>query len=137
MMYVLRLPEKHSTRWLNYFGGYSLALFTLMALTRVLLHVGFSAQAVLGVATLAILTGAAACLGGYWGARLLFFGTTAGAVVGLITMYHNSIFHPSPGWSDFSTIAGYVLLTMLGFVLGALADAIRATLSARRGKPLA
>lgn len=131
----LHLPGKGSPRWLSFFAGYALVLFILMAVTRLLLGVGFSFKALAGVATLSVVSAAFCCLAGYWGARLLLLLTSLGVAAGLGAMYHTCIWHPSPGWSDLSTVAAYVLLAALGAVLGALAEGIRVVWAARLGKP--
>ncbi len=131
----LHLPGKSSPRWLAFFAGAAPALFILMAVTRLLLGVGFSFKALMGIATLAVVSVVFCSLVGYWGARLLLLGTALGIAAGLGAMYHTALWHSTPGWSDLATVASYLLFVMLGVVVGALAEAIRVVWSARVGKP--
>ena len=132
----LHLPGKGSPRWLVFFAGTAPALFILIAVTRLLLGVGFSFKALMGITTLAVVSATFCCLVGYWGARLLLLGTALGIAAGLGAMYHTALWHSTPGWSDLATVAAYLLFAMLGAIVGALAEAIRVVWTARLGKPV-
>ncbi len=113
------LPNKRSNKWLYVPPLLSLgitALFAVMA--RLILN--YDSFNYPGLLIFNLLVGSIIALAGWLGAKLMFWCTTGGLVIGLILMF--SIWTENTGWENL--VGGLAMASLLGvgFLLGLVAE---------------
>ncbi|QUL56156.1 hypothetical protein KDC22_06405 [Paenibacillus tritici] len=116
------LPPARTGRWLAWCAGYALMVWLLLIVHRFVL-LGNEPNLTLGVrwALLALVFSGIINGFGWLGARLVWFFSTAGIVLGICLMYIYT-YREMSGWEDLAGFLTFLICTAGGFVLGLIVE---------------
>ncbi|MNO38949.1 hypothetical protein D3C76_290670 [compost metagenome] len=119
------LPAAKSNRWLIWMAVYGVFLWLLFILHRfVLMAHPLDVTLLLRFALFSIVVSGIVNAFGWLGARLLWFITTTGILIGSVIMLSYT-YREMSGWEDLAGFLAFLFFTCGGFALGLLAEAIR------------
>lgn len=119
------IPERTTKSLLIIMGYYAAILYALLLLCHAILRNAFTAQSLVALATLAVMAAVIAGIGFWLRGKLFFMIFSAGLAAGLLYMFYVVIFNSSPGWSDLTSIIGFIFIAVAGLVGGLAAELIR------------
>jgi hypothetical protein len=119
------IPLRTSRNLLKIIGYYAAAVIALLLLSHAIAGSGFTARSIFGLATIAIIAALVAGIGFWFNGRLFFIFFSSGLAVGLLYMLFIVVFNTSPGWSDLTSVIGFMVVAVIGMVVGLAAELIR------------
>jgi len=131
-IFMLKLPEKYSKKWL--FITITLFLLTFISLIFVgkILNINIAAENISGFALLSIFIAVIISIGGYLGATAYFFTALIFHILGIIYMMYVSINRTAEGWSDLVSIISFLFTVGTGIFLGLIIQGIWFLISKRK-----
>ncbi|UQZ35311.1 hypothetical protein C2I18_18350 [Paenibacillus sp. PK3_47] len=118
------LPPAKSTRWLYWMAAYGFILWLLLIMHRIfLLDENFDTLIALRFAILAFAVSGILHLLGWLGARLIWWFTTLGIMVGLALLY-SSAYKDMSGWEDLAGFLSFAMMLLGGFALGLVVEGV-------------
>ena len=126
------LPEKHSSKWVLILAGYAALVFSTILFTQNILHIEPTIKSSTAFIIIGIGSSAIASLGGFLGAKIYFYFSAGGALLGLIYMLYIAIFNASPGWGDLTSIVGYFTFAISGLGIGVVSETVMFFIKAKK-----
>lgn len=118
------LPPAKSNKWLTWMAVYSFVLWLLLIMHRIfLLDEDFDTLIALRFAILACVVSGILHLLGWLGARLIWWFTTLGIIIGLALLF-SSAYRDMSGWEDLAGFLSFAMLLLGGFVLGLTVEGV-------------
>jgi hypothetical protein len=119
------LPAAKSNRWLIWMAVYGVVLWMLFIVHRfVMMAHAWDVTLLLRFALFSIVVSGIVNALGWLGARLLWFITTTGILIGSVLMLSYT-YREMSGWEDLAGFLAFFFFTCGGFALGLLAEGIR------------
>jgi hypothetical protein len=112
------LPNKYEKRWVWYFLIYSIILLPLLSIPQIILSGSIALRSIIGLAGLAVLISLVTCGGGFLGGKYFFTLFTAVTVTGAGYMLFITVTQRLTGWADLTGFAGFLSITIIGFIIG-------------------
>jgi hypothetical protein len=125
------LPDKTSKSLMRIMGYYFSILYAVLLLSHAILKSQFTARSLFGLASLALVSAMAAGLGFWLEGRLFFFIYSASLAASIFYILYVVIANATPGWGDLTSLAGFMLISAAGMVLGLAAEFVRYLLKPR------
>lgn len=118
------LPTAKSTSWLYWMAAYGFVLWLLLIMHRIfLLDQDFDTLIALRFAILAFVVSGIVHLLGWLGARVIWWFTTLGIIIGLALLY-SSAYKDMSGWEDLAGFLSFAMMLLGGFAIGLVVEGI-------------
>lgn len=131
---MLKLPQKHSKKWLYITVGLFLATFIALIFTANTLNIDIAAQNLAGFAILSIVITAIISIGGYLGATAYFYTSLIALIIAMGYMLYISINKTAEGWSDLVSITSFIVIVAIGVVSAIAIQGILSFVSKKQKK---
>lgn len=127
---MLRLPNARDRAWGWIFVVATVVLAGALLLAGSLNRSQTTAQVVFNITLVSAVASAVLSGLGFVGARLTVLGAAAGIVIGYVQMVVAFV-RSTDGFGDLAGLAGFLMLTTVGFGVGLVADVVRWVLARR------
>jgi hypothetical protein len=128
------LPDKNSRKWFLLFLIYAVVIFLAFLATKLRLGDGALNRGLKGILIISVFTSLVPCIGGYMGKRIFFTCYTISVIIGLAYSVYAVFADIAPGWSELTSIIGYLFIVGIGFIVAANAELISFFLKNRKRK---
>jgi hypothetical protein len=118
------LPNARSLRWVWVLIVYTFVVYVMLFASQYFYKLQITPQAIASLGVLAFASALLACTGGWLGARVHFLFATAGALAGAIYSLLIVILDASPGWADLTSLAGFIILNVIGIAAGLIGELV-------------
>lgn len=125
-----RLPKARDRAWSWIFVVATVVLASALLLAGSLNRSQITGQIVFNITVVSTVASAILSALGFFGARLTVLGAAAGIVIGYVQMVVAFV-RSTDGFGDLAGLAGFLLLTAVGFGVGLVADVVRSVLARR------
>lgn len=125
-----RLPNARDRAWGWVFIVATVVLAGALLLAGSLNRGQITAQIVFNITLVSAVASAVLSALGFFGARLTVLGAAAGIVIGYVQMVVAFV-RSTDGFGDLAGLAGFLLLTTVGFGVGVVADIVQRVLARR------
>ncbi len=128
-----KLPLKNSKNWLWVFLVYWLLVYGGFIITRLVLDTQLTPSILTAFAILALISAFIPCLVGFLGGQMFFLVNAFFSGIGIIYMFVVILKNMSPGWEDLTSVLSYIFVSLIGIIIGIIAQIF--TLVAKRQTP--
>lgn len=128
------LPDKNSRKWFILFLIYAIVIFLAFLATKLRLGDGALNRGLRGILIISVFTSLVPCIGGYMGKRIFFIVYTISVVIGLAYSLYAVFADIAPGWSELTSVIGYLFVVGIGFIVAANAELINYFVQNRKRK---
>lgn len=118
------IPQKKSNQWIGVFILYIIVIFISLLTTRVMLGSEILGRNIFGLFIISTISALLPIIGGFLGKRIFFNVYTFSNILGIFYMFYVVIGNASPGWSDLTSIVGYIYIVTVGAILALLTEVI-------------
>ncbi len=117
------LPAKKSKKWMYVLIGVFIINIAALYVSRIMAGSSMDTKNYVSFALISI-AASIFSLAGFFGKRRFSYTYMAFNIGGIIYMLYITIGGKNNGWSDLTSIAGYMFLSLLGLLLGILTEVI-------------
>ena len=90
--------------------------------TRFMLGSELLVRPILGLLIISMVSGLFPCVSGFFGKRIFFIIYTFCTIAGIFYMFYVVLGNTSPGWSDLTSIIGYISIVAFGGILALITE---------------
>lgn len=120
----MKLPPRLSSKWYWLTALIFVLLFTGFAVSRAIFGTTMDTQNIVAFLILSAIFAILAGAGGFLGAKVFFATTALAYTAGLFQLLYIVAVHPADGWSDLTSVIGFLVIACGGLALGVLAQFI-------------
>ena len=129
---MVKLPQKHSKKWLYITLGLFFATFFALIFTANTLNIDIAARNLAGFAILSIVITAVISIGGYWGATAYFYTSLIALIIAMGYMLYISINKTAEGWSNLVSMTSFIFIVAIGIVAALIVQGILSFVSKKK-----
>lgn len=117
------MPEKKSIKWIYYIISVLIINYSALLLSRVIQSTKIDLKNILGFAILSAIISliSFSC---YWGIKYFTLVFLLSDLAGLVYLFFIVLSKASGGWSDLTSIIGYMVIICFGIIAGITAEVI-------------
>jgi len=117
------LPAKKSNKWIYWFLSILIINFSALLLSREIQSIKIDLKNIIGFAILSAMISLISSLG-YFGIKYFSLVFIIADIIGIIYLFFIVLSNASDGWSDLTSIIGYMTITGFGIIAGTITEVI-------------
>ena len=117
------LPAKKSNKWIYWFLSILIINFSAILLSREIQSIKIDLKNIIGFAILSAMISLISSLG-YFGIKYFSLVFIIADIIGIIYLFFIVLSNASDGWSDLTSIIGYMTITGFGIIAGTITEVI-------------
>ena len=117
------LPTKKSNKWIYWFLSILIINFSAILLSREIQSIKIDLKNIIGFAILSAMISLISSLG-YFGIKYFSLVFIIADIIGIIYLFFIVLSNASDGWSDLTSIIGYMTITGFGIIAGTITEVI-------------
>jgi len=117
------LPEKKSIKWIYFIISVLIINYSALLLSRVIQSTKIDLKNILGFAILSAIISLIS-FSGYWGIKYFTLVFLLSDLAGIVYLFFIVLSKASGGWSDLTSIIGYMVIICFGIIAGITAEVI-------------
>jgi len=111
-------------KWCIIFILYTAIVFTVLLVSRFLIGGNTKVNNVFGLFILSLGSAFLPCIGGYFEKFTFVSVYSLSVIVGLIYALYVAVKDIAPGWGDLTSIIGYLVIVVIGIIIGCVAEIV-------------
>jgi len=117
------LPAKKSNKWIYWVLSILIINFSALLLSREIQSIKIDLKNIIGFAILSAMISLISSLG-YFGIKYFSLVFIIADIIGIIYLFFIVLSNASDGWSDLTSIIGYMTITGFGIIAGTITEVI-------------